>query len=71
MNDILGVKVYKPLEVKSMLGVGKNTIYKLMNNGEIDFTLVAGKARFTEQHIKSYLVKNEVKCGRPRLYPKN
>jgi len=71
MNDILGIKVYKPMEAKSILGVGKNTMYDLINNREIGFTLVAGKARLTEQHIKSYLAKNEVKSERPRLYPKN
>lgn len=71
MTDALGIKLYKPLEVKNLLGIGKNKIYELIKNGEIGYTLVAGKPRLTEQHIKSYLAKNEVKPERPKLYPDN
>jgi len=70
MIDVLGTKTYKPQEAAKILGIGKNNIYTLINNGDIDHTFIAGHPRITEHHIKSYLAKNEIKAEKPRLYSK-
>ena len=70
MEDVLGVKLFTPKEAKELLGVGRNTIYELINQCKIEYINLAGKYKITEKGIKDFLMKNTVSPERPALYPR-
>lgn len=45
-----------PLEVMDILGVGKNTVYRLLNSGELKGVRIGKKWRIANCAIKSYLM---------------
>ena len=53
------ITVYTRKEVAAWLKISENTLDKMTKNGEIDSTVVGRSRRFTEDHIKKYLKKNE------------
>jgi hypothetical protein len=61
---------YTPMKAKDILGVGKNTMYDLINNKEIDHIEYAGKTYITDEHIKDFWERNTVRHTTPKLYPK-
>ena len=70
MTDIFGIKIYTLKEGAKILAIGKNKIYEMINNGEIEHVAKAGRKCLTEQIIKNYIARNTVSTGRPNLYPK-
>lgn len=71
MNDILGTKLFSPIEAKELLGIGKNKIYELINAGEITYIEFAGKFKITEEAIRQFLERNTKRPTRPNLYTKD
>ena len=39
MTDAFGITLYKPQEVAEKLGIGKNTIGRLLKEGEMDYVI--------------------------------
>ena len=61
-------QLMKPQEVAEILGVSMTVLREMIWSRQIDYINVnkGGRyiyARFTQQHLKDYLSKNEVKAG--------
>ena len=70
MKEACGIKLYTPAEVRIMLGVGKNKIYELLRDGQIEYIDLNGKMMITEGAIRAGLEKMTIKREAPRLYPR-
>lgn len=70
MTEVCGIKMYKPMELREMLGVGRNKIYELLNDGAIEYVDLMGKRMITEEQIRRAISKLTVKASAPTLYPK-
>ena len=71
MVELCGIKMYSPMELKQMTGLGKNKVYELINSGMIEYVDFNGKKMITEQQIKSAIDRLTVKSKSPKLYPKS
>ena len=47
--------VLTPLEVMDFLGVGKNTIYRLLNSGELRGFRIGRGWRITEESLREFI----------------
>ena len=54
------ITVYTRKEIAAWLKISEDTLDNIVKNGEIDSTVVGRSRRFTEDHIKKYLKKNEI-----------
>ena len=71
MTNAFGITLYKPQEVAEHLGISKNTIGKLLRNGEIDYVSWGKKEkRITEEQVKSFIANRIVRNNKPKLYSK-
>ena len=71
MVELCGIKMYSPMELKKMMGFGKNKVYELLKNGMIEYVDFDGKKMITEQQIRGAIEKLTVRKTTPRLYPKS
>lgn len=57
MNDTstLNKVVYTPMEIKMMLGIGKNEVYKLIHTGEIKSIKIGRKLLIPKQCFHEWL----------------
>ena len=51
-------RIYTVSEVADRLRVSKPSVYKLFNEGKLDFFLVGGLKRVTEEQIQKYISEN-------------
>jgi len=70
MNDVLGVKLFSPMEATKIMGIGKNKIYELINNNKIEYVNFAGKYRISEKGIQGYLEQNTKKLDNSVVFSK-
>ncbi|MFA5350208.1 MAG: hypothetical protein WC357_02620 [Candidatus Omnitrophota bacterium] len=70
MFEACGIKMYTPMEVKKMMGLGRNKVYELLKNRMIEYVDFDGKKMITEQQIKEAIEKLTVRKSTARLYPK-
>jgi len=70
MTEVLGVKLYYPQEAAKVLGIGRNKIYDLIRNKEIEYVDFGSTKRLTDQAVKNYIERNTVRPERPKLYSK-
>ncbi len=47
--------ILTPLEVMDLLGVGKNTIYRLLNSGELRGFRIGRGWRITEESLREFM----------------
>lgn len=47
--------ILTPLEVMDLLGVGKNTIYRLLNSGELQGFRIGRGWRITEESLREFM----------------
>jgi len=70
MNELCGTKMYSPKEFKVMSGLGKNKVYELLRDGELEHVDFKGKMMITEEQIKRAISNLTVRKTAPKLYPK-
>jgi len=68
MVELCGIKMYSPMELKRMIGLGKNKIYELIRNRQIEYVNFNGKKMITEEQIKTAIERMTVRNKSPKLY---
>ena len=60
-------------EIQELLGIGRNKVYSLLQNGEIAAFKIGLEWKVTEEAVEAYIAKlrgdnlNDIKYGRDRL----
>lgn len=59
------LRTFKPDEVAELLGIGRTSVYKLMNEGQLSYILIAGKRRIPHDDLESFIRS----CDRESMAP--
>lgn len=56
-------KIYTVTEAAKRLKISKPSLYKIFNNGKLEYFWVGGLRRVTEEQIQKYIEENGVSDG--------
>jgi len=70
MVNACGIIMNTAEEARKKIGVGKNKIYELMNDGSLEHIDIGGRKRITDQQIRDFISRATVRRETPNLYAK-
>ena len=70
MTEIFGIKTYLPQEGAKILGIGKNMMYDLIKEGEIEIVSVGKRKKVTDVGLKNFIERRTIKPAKAKLYNK-